>query len=197
MVGGVREESAFFLADDDQVWNRTLTEEELRRRVAAVAGAETDAVLAVYRAAMPQASPTDRLIAALTGSNFWVRSVLLAERYAARRGTPVYMYSLDWRSPAHDGRMKAHHAMDLPFVFDNTDAPDATAGAPGARELAARISATWIAFARYGSPDNPAIPSWPAYTSRDRATMILDNHCRVAHDPDREARLLWTRIVQG
>jgi para-nitrobenzyl esterase len=197
MVGGVREESAFFLADDDQVWNRTLTEDELRRRVAAVAGGETEALLAAYRAAMPQASPTDRLIAALTGSNFRVRSVLLAERYAARRGTPVYMYSLDWQSPAHDGRMKAHHAMDLPFVFDNTDVPDATAGAPGARELAARISATWIAFARYGSPDNPAIPSWPAYTSPDRATMTLDDDCRVAHDPDRETRLLWTRIVQG
>ena len=115
---------------------------------------------------MPQASPADRLIAALTGSNFWVRSVLLAERYAARRRAPVYMYSLDWQSPAHGGRMKAHHAMDLPFVFDNTEVPDTTAGAPGARELAARMSATWVAFARNGSPNNPAIPSWPAYTSR-------------------------------
>jgi para-nitrobenzyl esterase len=30
MVGGAREESAFFLADDDQVWNGTLTEADLR-----------------------------------------------------------------------------------------------------------------------------------------------------------------------
>ena len=87
--------------------------------------------------------------------------MLLAERYAARRRAPVYMYSLDWQSPAHGGRVKAHHAMDLPFVFDNTDVADTTAGAPGARELAARISATWIAFARNGSPNNPAIPTWP------------------------------------
>ncbi len=105
------------------------------------------------------------------------------------------MYSLDWQSPAHDGRLKAHHAMDLPFVFDNVDVPDTTAGAPSARDLAARISATWIAFARNGRPDNPAIPSWPAYTNADRATMILDTDCRVAYDPDRDARLLWTRIV--
>ena len=62
---------------------------------------------------------------------------MLAERKAARPRRPVYMYSLDWRSPACDGRLKAHHAMDLPFVFDNTDVPDTTAGAPGARELAA------------------------------------------------------------
>ncbi len=196
MIGGTREESAFFLADDDAVWNGTLTEAELRERAAAVAGGETDALLAVYRSGMPQASPGDRLIAALTGSNFWIRTVLLAERFGERPRAPVYMYSLDWQSPAHDGRMKAHHAMDLPFVFDNTEVADTTAGAPGARELAARISDTWIAFARNGSPNNPAIPTWPAYTNADRATMILDTTCCVAHDPDRAARLLWTRVVQ-
>jgi para-nitrobenzyl esterase len=195
MIGGTREESAFFLADDDAVWDGTLTEAELRERLAAVAGGETGALVAAYRVALPQASPGDRLIHALTGSNFWIRTVLLAERYASRRRAPVYMYSLDWQSPAHAGRVKAHHAMDLPFVFDNTDVADTTAGAPGARELAARISATWIAFARNGSPDNPAIPSWPIYTTKDRATMIFDTACRVVHDPDREARLSWSRVV--
>jgi len=195
MIGGTREESAFFLADDDAVWNGSLTEEELRQRVAAVAGSEANALLAAYSSAMPQASPGDRLIAALSGSNFSIRAVLLAERYAARRRAPVYMYSLDWQSPAHGGRLKSHHAMDLPFVFDNTDVADTTAGAAGARELAARISTTWVAFARYGNPENPAIPSWPAYTTEERATMIFDNACRLARDPDRDARRLWRRIV--
>jgi len=197
MIGGTREESAFFLADDDAVWNRSLSETELHQRVATVAGAETDALLAAYNTAMPQASPADRLIAALTGSNFWIRTVLLAERYAAQRRAPVYMYSLDWQSPAHDGRVKAHHAMDLPFVFDNVEIADTTAGAPGAHELAARISATWIAFARNGSPNNAPIPRWPPYTAADRATMIFDTKCRITHDPDREARGLWARVVQG
>jgi para-nitrobenzyl esterase len=107
------------------------------------------------------------------------------------------MYSLDWRSPAHGGRLKAHHAMDLPFVFDNTDVADTTVGAPGARELAARMSAAWIAFARSGCPDTPTLPSWPAYTAGDRVTMIFDTDCRTAHDPDRDARRLWSRAVQG
>ena len=88
MIGGTREESAFFLADDDAVWKGTLAEQELRQRVAALAGGQTDALLAAYSAAMPLASPADRLIAALTGSNFWVRTVLLAERYATRRPRP-------------------------------------------------------------------------------------------------------------
>jgi para-nitrobenzyl esterase len=196
MVGGARSESAFFLADDEAVWNGSLSEEELRQRVAAVAGAEADAVLAAYRRAMPQASPADRLIAALTGSNFWIRTVLLGERYAARRGAPVFMYSLDWQSPAHGGRLKAHHAMDLPFVFDNVDVADATAGAPGARQLAARMADAWVAFARIGDPNNSAIPDWPAYAAAERATMIFDNECRVAHDPDREQRLIWSRVIE-
>jgi para-nitrobenzyl esterase len=196
MIGGTREESAFFLADDDAVWNGTLTEGQLRERLAAVAGGETDALLAAYRSAMPQASPADRLIAALTGSNFWIRTVLLAERYATRPRAPVYTYSLGWQSPSHSGRMKAHHAMDLPFVFDNTEVADTTAGAPGASDLSARISDTWIAFARNGNPNNPAIPNWPAYGAAGRATMILDTDCHIVRDPDRDARLLWTRVVQ-
>ncbi len=197
MIGGTREESAFFLANDDAVWNGSLSEGALRERVAAVAGAATDDLLAAYSRIMPQSTPGDRLIALLTGSNFWIRTVILAERYAARQRSPVYMYSLDWQSPAHGGRLKAHHAMDLPFVFDNVEVAGSTAGSLGARELAARISATWAAFARNGTPDNPAIPSWPRYTNQQRATMNLDPDCRVAHDPIREIRPLWSRVIAG
>src|SRR5262245_19515216 len=42
MVGGTRDESAIFLAPDDAVWNRRITEEELHKRIAAIAGASTD-----------------------------------------------------------------------------------------------------------------------------------------------------------
>jgi para-nitrobenzyl esterase len=195
LIGGTREESGFFLADDNEVWERRLTEDSLRRRVAAVAGADADRILDLYRTLRPGAKREDLLIAALTGSNFWVRTVMLAERKATQEAAPVYMYSLDWRSPSCGGRLQAHHAMDLPFVFDTVDIPDTTRRAPGARELAAAVSATWAAFARAGSPENPALPRWPAYTPEERTTMILDNECRIVADPDRDARLLWERIA--
>jgi para-nitrobenzyl esterase len=195
LIGGTREESGFFLADDNEVWERRVSEDSLRRRIAEVAGAQADRVLDLYRTLRPGASREDLLIATLTGSNFWVRTVMLAERKAAQRGAPVYVYSLDWRSPVCDGRLQAHHAMDLPFVFDNVDVPDTTSGAPGARELAAIVSATWAAFARTGNPENPALPNWPAYAPDERATMVLDHECRVVIDPDRDARLLWEPIA--
>jgi para-nitrobenzyl esterase len=197
LIGGTKEESGFFLADDDEVWHRRLTEDSLRSRIEAVAGAEAGRVIDLYRTLDPEGSREDRLIAMLTASNFWIRTVLLAERKAARRAAPVYAYSLDWRSPACDGRLKAHHAMDLPFVFDTTDVPDTTKGAAGARELAAVVSAIWVGFARTGSPGHPALPRWPAYTPDERATMILDAECRTVTDPDRDARLLWARIATG
>src|SRR6185312_1617774 len=190
LIGGTREESGFFLADDDEVWHGRVTEESLRRRIAAVAGGEAEQVLAAY----PGGAPGDRLIAALTGANFWVRTVLLAERKAAQRA-PVYMYSLDWRSPFQSGRLKAHHAMDLPFVFDTPDVPDTTRGAAGARELAAIVSGVWANFARSGSPKTAAIPDWPAYDTARRATMLFDATCRVANGPDRDARLAWMRVA--
>lgn len=194
MIGGTSQEAALFL-DDDAVWHRTLTEDQLRERVAAVAGAETEAALALYRERMPGASPGDRLIAALTGSNFTVRTLLYAKRRAARAGAPVYHYSLEWGSPFAGGRMGAHHAMDLPFVFDTTEVPLSTKGADGAAELAAAMSASWAAFARAGNPSNPAIPAWPAYTVGERATMLFDTRCRVVNDPGSEARLLWSRVA--
>jgi len=195
LIGGTREESGFFLGDDDEVWNRAVTEASLRRRIGAVAGADGDRVVDLYRTLRPGASREDVLIGALTGSNFWVRSVLLAERKAMRGKAPVYMYSLDWRSPACDGRLQAHHAMDLPFVFDTPDLPDTTKDAPGAAELAATVSATWATFARNGNPANPALPDWPTYTAENRATMVFDRDCRVVTDPDRDARLLWQKIA--
>jgi len=194
MIGGTAREASLFL-DDDAVWHRTLSEVELRERVASVAGPDADKALALYRELMPGASPGDRLIAALTGSNFSVRTWLYADRRAARGGAPVYHYSLDWGSPFAGGRMGAHHAMDLPFVFDTTEVPLSTKGADGAPELAAAMSATWAAFARTGKPDNPAIPVWPAYTGAERATMVFDTRCRVVNDPLRDARLLWSRVA--
>jgi para-nitrobenzyl esterase len=69
------------------VWNRTVSEDELPAH-AAVAGDAADSLLAYYKRRDPAASPSDRLITALTASNFSVRSVLVAERKAAAAKHP-------------------------------------------------------------------------------------------------------------
>jgi para-nitrobenzyl esterase len=195
MVGGTRDENALFLAPDDAVWSRTLSEDELKTRVAKVAAGNAGAVLALYRQMHPGMNPAELLIEITTDSNFWVRSVLLAERKAARGKAPVYMYSFNWRTPVLDGKLMAPHALDVPFVFDTLDAVGITGHAPTAAAIATAESTTWAAFARTGTPDNKSIPHWPAYTAADRATMMIDTEWRVQNDPQHQARLLWTKIA--
>lgn len=197
LIGDTKDEATRFLVDDDAVWNRTLTDAELQRRLAALAGAEGGRVLDLYRSRDPGANPAELLIAVATGAQFWVRSVLYAERKAARGRAPVFMYSLAWETPVLGGRLKAPHALDLPFVFDTTEIADATRGAPGARELAAVVSASWAAFARSGNPGTPDLPEWRPYDATARSVMVFDTECRTVRDPDPEARLLWSRVATG
>jgi len=195
VIGNTRDEASLFLVGDDRVWNGTLTEAELKTYVTRIAGADTDRVIELYQHRNPKASLVELQIAASTGGNFWIRSVMLAERKVARNRAPVYFYAFDWATPVFGGRLKSHHAIDLPFTFDTVDTADTSAGMPGARQLAEAMSVTWAAFARNGTPDNAGIPHWPAYTLADRATMVLDTTCRVENDPGRDARLLWDGIA--
>jgi para-nitrobenzyl esterase len=189
LIGGTKDESAIFLAPDDAVWNRTISEDELRRRVAAVAGDAADGLLAYYKRRDSSAGPTDRLITMLSASNFGVRAVLQAERKAARGRAPTWMYSFDWETPAFGGRLKASHSVEVPFVFDTLHVIGEAHHKPGAQALADRVSKTWASFARNG--DLP----WPRYTADRRATMILDDDPRVIDDPDGEVRTVWSRVA--
>ena len=103
LIGDTAQEASYFNMTDDKVWHRTLTEDELRARVGAVAGPHTDRVIATYRETMPGATPADRLIATLTDSNFRIRSFTVAQRRAALNRGQVYMYNFRWPSPAGGG----------------------------------------------------------------------------------------------
>jgi para-nitrobenzyl esterase len=195
LVGGTKDEMGSYLAPDDRVWERTLTEDELRTRVAEVAGVATDRVIETYRRLYPGTNPAERLIATLTDSSFRIRTLTLADRKAAKARAPVWLYSFDWETPVFGGRLKAFHALDVPFVFDTIDVVGSTDRGAVAHDLARRMSATWATFARTGKPDNEAIPAWPAYTQAERATLILDRECRVVSDYGRETRLLWKELT--
>jgi para-nitrobenzyl esterase len=105
------------------------------------------------------------------------------------------MYSFEWETPVQGRRLKAPHALDVPFTFDTIDMTNATDRSAAAHRLAAAMSATWAAFARAGVPDNAAIPRWPAYDAATRSTLVLDGECRIDTDPRRETRQLWQTIT--
>ena len=196
MVGDTKDESAIFLAPDDKVWLRTLTEAELRTRVFRLAGEATDRVMSHYQRLHPRVSAAEQLITIQTDATFRSRTLLQAERLAARGGAPVWLYSFDWETPVHGGKLKAYHALDVPFVFDTLDVVGATDRGAVACDLASRISATWARFAHTGTPDNAAIPHWPAYSTPDRATLVLDKKPRVVNDEGGDRRALWKEVLR-
>ena len=96
---------------------------------------DTDRVIESYRRLYPGASPSDRLISTLTDSNFRIRSLALAERKVAQGRGPTWLYSFDWETPVFGGKLKAYHALDVPFVFNTIDATNATDRGPVARDI--------------------------------------------------------------
>jgi para-nitrobenzyl esterase len=125
-----------------------------------------------------------------------VGSIRLAERKIAGGSAPVYMYLFTWESPALNGILKACHALQSPFVFNNVENPiDFIGDTPERFILAKRMSGAWAAFARNGDPNHDSLPYWPAYNIEKRATMIFNTECQVENDPYNEERLEWQGIL--
>jgi para-nitrobenzyl esterase len=152
----------------------------------------TAPAMALYRRRNPSASPYDVLVDMLTQAGGRAGDIRLAERKIAQRAAPVWVYRLDWKTPAMGGVLKSPHALDLPLVFDNTDKlPILMGTGPEAKIVARQMASTWIAFARNGNPDNPTVPHWPAYSLKERNVMLFDVKSTVARDPDSEERQFW------
>jgi para-nitrobenzyl esterase len=195
IIGDMKNETANFLAVVDRVWDRTLTEAELEQRASAIAGAHTGRVIELYGQLYPELNPAEQLIAVTTDCNFRIRSLALAQRRAALKRGPVWMYSFEWETPVLGGKLKAPHAMDVPFTFNTLDLTNATGGNPDAQALADTMSSVWAAFARNGRPDHASIPAWPTYDATTRATLVLDKVCRIENDPRGDQRRLWQDIT--
>ena len=101
-------------------------------------------------------------------------------------GAPVYMYLFTWQSPVFDGKYKALHCMELPFVFDNIErARQMTGGGQEAHILADKMSSAWINFAKTGNPNHDGLPQWPAYNPENTSTMFFDTSCEVKPQHDK------------
>lgn len=110
----------------------------------------------------------------------------LASVHSAAGGL-TYLYEFAWASSALEGKLGAAHLVDLPFFFDNLDAPGVSEllGAAGqadtARRLAKGLSAAIASFARSGDPGGP-LGDWPAFTPSKRATMVLESTPHIEID---------------
>ena len=164
----------------------SMTEEDVRKRAAERYGDKAGMVVDAYRKAYPNVKPVE-----LLSRMFSVRTnaVTQAERKAALNAAPAYVYLFSWQTPILDGRPRAFHCSEIPFVFANTDVSAfATGGTTEARELGDKVSDAWINFAKKGDPNHAGLPKWPAYSADKGSVMIFDKTCEARNDPDRELR---------
>jgi para-nitrobenzyl esterase len=155
LIGTNAEEGNLYLAPHGTL---TATTEAEVRNVAAQVHRDPEALVASYRAALPEAGP-GRLRSAILGEAlFGVGSRAFAQAHGN-----AHRYEFSWRSPALDGQLGAAHAVELPFVFDRLDLPRLRGprGLLGAGEppqsLATEMHGAWVSFAHTGDP------GWPPF----------------------------------
>lgn len=119
-------------------------------------------------------APAALLGQVLTDTLFRAWPARFAEARAAGPGR-TYLYEFAWPSPEAGG--EAAHGVEIPFAWDNLDAPGASAvvGSGAPQELADTMHAAWVRFVTDGDP------GWPAYDAPGRPTMVFDAASGIEH----------------
>ena len=161
-----------------------MSEAELETKVEEAYPGHGKRIVAAFRKRTPSAKPVD-IWSHIAAAPVRQSAVDQAAAKAALGAAPAYLYWFAWQTPILDGRPRAFHCSEIPFVFCNTDRCGSMTGAgPRARALSTKIADAWVHFARTGNPNHPGIPAWSPYSAKTAPTMIWDDEPRLALDPD-------------
>jgi para-nitrobenzyl esterase len=197
LIGTTSDEMNLFVVLAHRMGGVDIDESRLRRRLGRSLERlgrplGVDEVEARYRRRLAEAEPMAVWSAIATDLVFRVPAIETAD--AQRPHAPVWMYLYTHPSTGFDGALGAAHAMEVPFVFDSTDAPgvELLDGhiTSERRAFAARVADAWVAFATQGDPSTPELRPWPRYGD-GRATMVLDVEHRIELDPWADERRVW------
>ncbi|MGP3534262.1 carboxylesterase/lipase family protein [Microbacterium sp. RD1] len=141
---------------------------------------------------------SDAIAFAITADHDWAEPVRrLVDAHSASGGR-TYHYQFAWASTAVGGAVGAAHLVELPFFFDNLDAPGVPAllgreaiDDPATVALGHDLGATLAQFVRTGNLAAGAVGDWRPYTAADRATMVLDRRSEVVVDHLAERLDFW------
>ncbi|MGY6501155.1 MAG: carboxylesterase/lipase family protein [Acidimicrobiales bacterium] len=160
--------------------------------------ADVPEAVEIVRRTSPDATAPEVLFTVATARGYWRDSILQTERKAATAaagGAAVWSYRLMWRTPVEGGRRVTPHSLDLPFMFDNVHEAEHMVGPPTdeTAAMANAMSESWLAFARTGDPNCPAVPDWRPYDLDRRTVMHFDVPPCVVEDPHHDERVFMER----
>ena len=171
--------------DETTLWGYGDVDDAKLARTAAAFGNE--GLVDAYRAQRPDASAEALMIAMTTDHMFRIPAIRLAEAREPHDAA-TWMYRFDWESRAFNGRLKATHALEIPFAFDNLDrgGVDAFLGdGPLPQHVADAMHAAWTSFIHSGDP------GWMEYRSDERTTMLFNDTSQTENDPAGDERRAW------
>jgi para-nitrobenzyl esterase len=185
MTGSNREEARLFLVASGAIG----LVDDATLELAAVAYGLDAAGLALYRAHRPGASPGDIMAAVVTDWFFAIPAIRVAEARAGAEA-PTWMYRFDHPSPEDNGGLGSCHAVEIPFVFDTTDRPDAhpLVGDSPSSAVADTMHGAWVSFVTEGTP------GWAPYETSSRTMAVITDKVAEVDDPDGDERVLWDGI---
>jgi para-nitrobenzyl esterase len=164
-----------------------MTEPMIERLLSATEPAHRERITAAY----PDYPDPDACIR--LGGDFAFGSAAWQITEAHSRHAPAYLYRYDYapRTLRWSG-LGATHGTELLAVFDVYRTKfgrllTAAADRRSALRVSDDVQRRWRAFSRTGVPGD----GWPAYTSPDRAVMVLDRRSRVEYDPHAHRRQAW------
>jgi para-nitrobenzyl esterase len=199
IAGSVETEVTFFPNQVLDEIDDLALHQKVKQIAASADDSQLDRLIAAYRQGRPNITNTDLFLTLASDASFRKSVLTEAENKSAIAGAPVYLYYFTWRSPVREGKLRTFHSLEIPFVFDNLEAGITMTGSGAERAaLSDRMSRAWAAFARTGNPKHDGLRRWPAFRKDERATMIFNDECRVASDPNSlELKALWPLLSKA
>jgi para-nitrobenzyl esterase len=152
-------------------------------------GDTANAARAVYERYRPNEAARELISAVNTDTSFRQRAQELSEQRCVEN-TPTWMYWFTWETPAFGGILGSCHAIDIPFAFDNLDAPGAAMllGEGAERQaISDRFASEIVHFATHGHP------TWQQFNVETRPTLEIGENTDLINDPEAEIRQLFGR----
>ena len=110
---------------------------------------------------------------------------LQVDRWTAARGLPTYAYQFnDDNAPLNivgSGLGLSTHGTELPYLFDQPNAPFPAMLNAGQQALAASMRAAWTSFAASGNPSTHALP-WPSIGNGTKVLSFVPSQSQVTTD---------------
>lgn len=163
-----------------------LTDSELLARVEAIYPGRGQSIVDTFRSRTPSEKPFD-LWSRIASAPIRQAAIDQALTKSRLGGGPAYLYWFTRFPTVLDGRPRAFHCAEIPYVFANAErCASMTGGGPAARALSSVMADAWIQFARTGNPNHAAMPHWSPVDQSTTPTMIFDDVVRQEIAPDRD-----------